>query len=118
LDIGGIDALLPLGARLEQGLVQALELNLLGIKTAQINIWRSSGADLVQHGLGAAKVRLLVEEVADPERRQAPAAGKTRILQNSEIELDLVRGLLVEIGRKLAEKPMPVIQSGEPVRSA
>ena len=104
LDVGAADVLPAFGPSLQQGLAQALELHVFGMQRAEIGFGRGCRADVVQHGLGIAKVGLLVDQDADPARRQAAAAGKARIFENGEVELDLVRGLRLGARRKIRRR--------------
>ena len=76
-------------ARLEQRLAQALELRVLGMQAAQIVAGRLGRGHGLQHDLGVAQGRLLVEVAAELRRIEAAAAGMARILQDGQAELDL-----------------------------
>ncbi len=68
----------------------------------KVGIGRFRRFDLAQHNFGIAHGRRLIELVAELGRVQPSAAGKARIFQDGEIELDLGEGFRLGIGREHA----------------
>ena len=52
-------------ARLEQRLVQTLELLMLRVERLEVSIWRRRGGNLGQHDLRIEQRRILIDELAE-----------------------------------------------------
>ena len=100
----GLGAGLALGAGLEQGLMQALELLVLRMERAKIGIGRFGFGDFGQHRLRIAQSRRDAEQLVELGGLGPSAAGVARIFQDGEIKLDLVRRGVVGRFRQVASR--------------
>ena len=91
-------------ARLEQSLAQTLKLLVASVERLEIGPWRRRCRNLGQHDLSVAQGRSLIDDRTEDFRVDASAAGKSRILQNSKLELDLDACLFVNAIGQIARR--------------
>ena len=87
---------------------------MLGMQPLQVDAGFGCIGDLGQHRLRIAQARRHAVELAELDRNGPAAAGVARIFQNSEIELDLVQGLVVDRVGKVAGRRQLEVRTRKP----